>query len=158
MDDDAIASDKPVLADIQADIDRKMFAQSPVHIIERFLANFSSEGTLTIPVPEHVLEALASKLRVFFDPDSPVSSLDDAFGGHTARQRQALLAADRQFEVAFGLIAEMARLHELSSAERGAGTPYEIACENLAARFGMSVSNVQRIYKEAGASRSKAPR
>ena len=47
MDDDAIASDKPALADIQADIDRKMFAQSPVHIIERFLESFSTEGTLT---------------------------------------------------------------------------------------------------------------
>ncbi|GGI76257.1 hypothetical protein GCM10007973_11350 [Polymorphobacter multimanifer] len=149
MDDDGGSPGKPTIAALQADVDADLFEQQPIRIIERYLESFSSSGEMTFPVPPHILEALAIRFRVFLDPESAIISLDEAFGGQMARQRQALVSAQKQFEIAFHVITEMQRLQMISTADRGPGTPFEIACEIVAEHWAISVDNVRRIYKEA---------
>jgi len=144
------------IATMQASIDAKMFAQSPIHIIERFLESFTYDGGMTFPVPQHILEALAVRFRDFLAPGSPLSSLDEAFGGTVARQRQARVAADRQLEVVFLVVSERQRVRNLKGSDRGNGTPHEIACENVAEQLAMSVDNVRRLYKDSKAKKAPA--
>jgi hypothetical protein len=137
------------LASLQAEVDLRMFAEAPIHIIERFLDSFDDDGRLTQPIPQHILEALAVRFRPFFADRSQINSLDKAFGGKTARQRQARKTADLQYKIAFEVMRELEQIREMKPAERGAGTPYEIACEHVAAANNMSSDNVHRLYQEA---------
>lgn len=140
---------KPTNASIQAEIDARMFEQAPIHIIERFLDSFSTDGRMTFPVGQHILEALAVRFRSFLARDAAFGSLDEAFGGQVARQRQARQAADQQYEVAFLVVVERERLRAMNKSERGSGTPHEIACEQVALQLGMKVDNVRRLYKDS---------
>ena len=149
---------KPTNASIQADIDARMFEQSPIHIIERFLESFSTDGHMTFKVSQHILEALAGRFRLFFSPESEMGTLDEAFGGKVARHRQARHAAARQFEIAFLVTAEMQRLRAIPKAKRGNGTPYELATQAIATDLGMSVDNVCRLYKASKPKRIAIPR
>lgn len=137
------------LATIQAHIDRQMFEQAPIHIIERFLESFSDDGEMSSPVAPHILEALAIHFRLFFCKDSPLKSLDKAFGGAVARQRQARFKARKIYDVTFSVIVERNRLEPLTVSERSAGGPHEIACENVATGPGMKVDSVRLLYKES---------
>ncbi len=136
-------------ASIQAEIDAKTFEQAPLHIIERYLESFADDGRMTFPVPQHILETLAIRFRMLLSPGSAINSLDEAFGGRVARQQQARRAADQQYEVAFSLLIEMRRLQRMPPTERGPGTPFEIACEQVAQELNMSVDNVRRLYKNS---------
>jgi hypothetical protein len=137
-------------ADIQTTIDSDLFAGSPVSIIQRYLESFASDGSQTFPVPQHVLEALARRFRLFLRSEAPVKSIDAAFGGQVGRQRQRLAREELIDQIAFDVIAERKRLHSLAPSERGAGTPHEIACELVAQRRGMNVDTIRALYKESG--------
>ena len=138
MDDQPDKTTKPTFDSIQAQIDAKMFAQSPIHILERYLESFAADGEMLVPVPKHILMALAERFRAFMARDSNLNSLDQAFGGKVARQRQARAADERR------------RLGAMEPDERGVvGTPHEIACEIVAEKLNLSVENVRRIYKDS---------
>lgn len=150
MDDQPDKTTKPTFDSIQAQIDAKMFAQSPIHILERYLESFAADGEMLVPVPKHILMALAERFRAFMARDSNLNSLDQAFGGKVARQRQARAAATREREVAWMVMDERRRLGAMEPDERGVvGTPHEIACEIVAEKLNLSVENVRRIYKDS---------
>lgn len=145
MDNQPPAPGKPTMASILATIDAPQFEKSSVHIIERFLEHFASDGTMTFDVPKHILEALAVRFRPFLDHE--VATLDKAFGGKARRQRQAIDTASQVDTISFMVIAEMKRIRAMSPSDRDPGTPYTVACENVARQRGMSADNVQRLYK-----------
>lgn len=145
MDNQPPVPGQPTLASIQAKIDAPQFEKSSVHIIERFLEHFASDGTMTFDVPKHILEALAARFRPFLDHE--VATLDKAFGGQTGRQRQAIDTATQVDTITFMVIEELKRLHAMPPSDRDPGTPYSVACENVAEQQGMSADNVQRLYK-----------
>lgn len=107
MDNQPPAPGKPTLASIQAKIDAPQFEKSSVHIIERFLEHFASDGTMTFDVPKHILEALAARFRPFLEHE--VATLDKAFGGQTGRQRQAIDTATQVDTITFMVIEELKR-------------------------------------------------
>ena len=143
------APNRPGLTGRQAGIDADMFEKMPVHIIERFLMSFDDDGGMTFTVDRHILEALAVRFRSFLRPGSELNSLDQAFGGKVGRQRQAILTAKAEYEVAFEIFAERKRLQGMTKKERGNGTPHEMACVSVAKKLGKSVENVRRIYQDS---------
>ena len=149
MEAEPSAPQKPTMASIQKDIDVRMFAKTPIHIIERYLDSFATDGSMAFEVPQHILEALAVRLRAFMAPSSSIRTLDQAFDGQVARQRQARVTADLQFAVAFDVYAERQEMRKLKPSQRGRRTPYEMACINVAKKRKMSVDNVRRLYKDS---------
>lgn len=133
----------------------QLFEQTPLLIIKMYLDAFDSEGRQAFQVHQHVLEALARRFLSLMIRQQ--NSLDAAFGGCVARQRNQLLAEDSDWSVLWKFLAEIKKVEEESPGERGAGTPFEIALERVAEDLGMSPDNVRRIYKKS-ASRPKKRR
>ena len=131
----------------EAEIDRKLFDRSPVLAISKFLECFSSEGDQRFEVPHHVLEFLAASLTRFMDGGA--ESLDAAFGGKTKRQRKAIEIEKRDYEIVFELICAFETFRKIPRAERGAGTPFELAVERVAKEHGLGDDAVRRIYKKS---------
>ncbi len=129
------------------EIDRQLFNRSPVLAISKFLECFSPEGNQCFEVPRHVLEFLAASLTQFMD--GGVGSLDAAFGGKTKRQRKAIEIAKRDYEIVFDLIGAREKFKKIPRAERGAGTPTELAVESVAKERGLSEGAIHRIYKKS---------
>ena len=132
----------------EVDLHRRLFEQSPIRIIKMYLDCFNSEGRQVFAVPEHVLETLAARLRLLMDGDC--KTLDAAFGGSAARQRNRLRAEDHDLSVLWVFGEELERVRGETKRERGAGTPFEIALERAGRRLDMSPENVRRIYHKSG--------
>jgi len=131
-------------------LDRELFNRSPVLAISRFLECFSSEGDQRFEVPRHVLEFLAASLAQFMGDG--MDSLDAAFGGKTKRQRNAIKFEKRDYEIVFELRSARERFRKMPSAERGNGTPAELAVECVAKEHGLSEDAVRRIFKRSKSS------
>ena len=140
-------SSRLTMANIQEGIDARMFEQSPIHIIERYLESFSDSGNMTFPVAPHILEALAVRLRLFVELESSIKTLDDAFGAKTGNQRQARRASGLQYAIAFDVILAQRALKKLTPIQRNRRSPLEIAFINVASRYAVSVDTVRRHYK-----------
>jgi hypothetical protein len=136
----------------EPELHERLFEQTPLVIIKMYLDAFDSEGRQAFQVPQHVLEALARRFLALMSRQQ--NSLDAAFGGCVARQRNQLLAGDSDWSVLWSLLGEIKKVEGESPSERGAGTPYEIALERVAEDFGMSPDNVRRIYRK-GSSRPR---
>lgn len=129
-------------------IHAQLFEQTPLRIVEQYLQCFDSSGNQAFDVPRHVLEALARRFLSLMSGEQ--GSLDDAFGGRTAQQRNELLIEARDQSVLWELLTELERVRGEALAERGPGTPFEIAVERVGARCGMSPDNIRRIYRKGG--------
>jgi len=125
---------------------KKMFEGSPVTIISTYLQCFRSDGTQARLVPRHVLEALAQRFLLLMDEET--NSLDQAFGGRLARQRNRLREFERDDHVLWELERAKKEVEAETPAERGAVTTYEIAVERVADKLGMSPDNVRRMHKK----------
>lgn len=144
------ATDKPPLLvfPFEIDVHNRMFEAEPLTIMRVFLQCFDSKGRQALQVPQHVLEALAKRFLLVMS--SQTNSLDAAFGGQVARQRNRLRELDRDWDVLWDFIQELERVRAEPRSKRGKGSPYDIAVERVAEKLGMSADNVRRIYKKAG--------
>ncbi len=140
-------SHPPEFHEKEVNLDRQLFNRSPVLAISRFLECFSSEGDQRFEVPRHVLEFLAASLTQFMG--GGVGSLDAAFGGKTKRQRKAIKIEKRDYEIVFEFIGALEKLRNMPKAERGVGTPFELAVERVAKEHGLSEDAVRRTYKKS---------
>ncbi len=131
-------------------LDRQLFDRSPVLAISIFLECFGSEGDQRFEVPRHVLEFLAASLTQFMGGGA--GSLDAAFGGKTKRQRNAIKFEKRDYEIVFELISARERFRKMPRAERGNGTPAELAVERVAEEYQLSEEAVRRIFKRSKSS------
>lgn len=146
--------EKLVVFDFEVPVRRELYERRPILIIADFLQCFDSEGRQIFDVPQHVLLALAERFRRLMDPDVDpqikTNSLDQAFGGRVARQRNALMQADADYEAVFAHIVAQRKAKGLPKADRSRATPFEVATAEVADEFGTSEENVRRKYKKAG--------
>lgn len=122
------------------------FDRQPVSIIDAFMGCFDSEGKQQFEVPEHILEALAARFHLLMAEEPSTNSLNEAFGGRIARQRNALREYERCGEVAFDVIARMRELQREDRKGRRE-TPYETAVAEAAQKHGLEEDNVREKYK-----------
>lgn len=141
---------KPPLIDFpfEVQLHEELFERTPLLIVKKFLEAFDSEGRQAFEVPQHVLEALAKRLIALMTRQH--NSLDAAFGGRVARQRNELLAEEGDWSVLWKFVRELEKVEGESASERGAGTTFEIAIDRLAEELKMSSDNIRRIYKKGG--------
>lgn len=141
-------------------VDNELFEESPVRAITRFLQCFDSEFRQKYGVPQYVLEALAVRFGAVMSKE--VNSLDEAFGGRIARQRNTLLQKEDDWDVVFDMIEETRdlkqkkRQHKTNGSKRRnpgdgvVGTPFENATEKVGNAYKISDQTVRKIYKKAG--------
>jgi len=139
-------NDKRTFMKFPGEVDREMelFEGRPLAIIAAMLECFDSEGRQQFEIPEHVGIAFARRVREVMGDDHSKNSLDQAFGGRIARQRNALREWERRGNVVFYVIA---RCRELT--REGKKGPFETAVAEAAAKFGLSEDNVREKYKAA---------
>ena len=125
----------------ELEVNKRLLEDKPVRAIKIFVENFDEDAR---QVPSFVLEFLAQRLSGFIRGD--FSSLDEAFGGRAATQRNALGREERDFEVVSDLLYELEKTKKIRKAER-TGTPFEMAEEIIADRYNTTTDNVRRIYK-----------
>jgi len=126
--------------------DAELFERTPFAIISRYLDCFDRDGRAIREVPPHVLEALAR--RFICVSCEELNSLDQAFGGSVARQRNRLREEHSDWAVIFRLEGQIELVRAQSRRDRGAGTVTDIAIERTADKMKMTPSNVRRIYKK----------
>lgn len=143
MSDESIS--KLLLLPGEVEIDRREIEKSPIYAIRRFLRCFDSEGQQTYHVPQHILEDLARRFLSLMD--GKVNSLDSAFGGKIARQRNALEARDIGWGVNWEVTSRQEAAREKTPFERSSSTPLEYARDAVGEDRGMSDHNVRRIQK-----------
>ena len=132
----------------EVEVGKRLFDDKPVRAIKKFLECFDEDGRQVFNVPRFVLESLAANFWGFMRRD--FNSVDNAFGGQVARQRQAIKGEDRDFEIVFDLQCEHAEIKEIPKSERKRpGTPFEIALVIVADRHNTSTDNVRRIHKKS---------
>ncbi len=81
-----------------------------------------------------------------------MDSLDAAFGGKTKRQRNAIEFEKRDYEIVFELRSARERFRKMPRAERGNGTPAELAVERVAKEYQLSEEAIRRIFKRSKSS------
>lgn len=125
---------------------KELFEDKPLLMIAKFLECFDDNGRQTYNVPRIVLESLAAKLLEFMRGD--FNSIDKAFGGQVARQRQALQRKNIEFDIAFDYLCALDEAQEIDKSDRS-GTPSELAIEKVAYIHDMGTENVRRILKNS---------
>lgn len=140
-----------------AEAERKLYSRTPVLAIAKYLESFTADGRPIGEVPKVVMETLALHFARFMGGQS----LDAAFGGKTATQRDRIALEERDDRVVFDVISVMKTEEERRAAEQlrpkrkrranpqVAGTPYEHAVEVVAKRYRLGEENVRRIYKKS---------
>ena len=140
-------------------VERAALFRNPVLAIAKFLESFTSKGRVAQDVPRVVMEALAVHFARFMRGDS--ESLDAAFGGKTATQRNRIITEERDYGVVFDVISHMRTERERRDKERQLATrkgrprprfkstPFEIAVDVAAKRHKLDDENVRRIYKKS---------
>ena len=135
---------KPFVSPQQVRSDQELFEASPYRIISKFLVCFDRNGRHEMTVPGYVLEALAER---FISVNSEQEkSLDRAFGGRIARQRDAARMEERNWDVLWDVRRRHEKLRAMSKAERGVGSPIRIAIGQCAEKYKMKPGTVRRIY------------
>lgn len=127
---------------------RNLFERTPVRSLALFLECFDENDKQVRSVPKFVLEFMATRIRTFIISRS--GSLDDAFGGKTRSQLNAISLDERDNEVVFDLYDAWERAKEIPKVQRVRSTPYDIAVQETAEKHTMSEDNVHRIYKKLG--------
>ena len=140
-------------------VERAALFRNPVLAISKFLESFTSRGRVAREVPKVVMEALAVHFARFMRGD--YETLDAAFGGKTATQRNRIESDERDYAVVFDLISYKRTEKERREKERAlakgqgrprprfTGTPFEYAVEAVAKRHKLDEENVRRIYKKS---------
>jgi hypothetical protein len=124
------------------------FNKQPVKIIQYYLRYFGGNGKLLGVVPRHVLEALERPLREFYSGHQ-LHSLDKAFGGQTAKQRNDILTEETDEEVMFEYFLNLKTVKKMDRSQLD-DTRFTSACMITADSMGMKVDNVKRILKKYG--------
>ena len=135
---------------LPGEVERELarFEERPLEIARAFLDCFDSKGTQRFEIPGHVLEAMAKRFALVMSDDHSTNSLDHAFGGRVARQRNAILALERQADVVFDHIVDR---QEIKKARKPrAGTPFEQATAKVAEKHRLSEESVRKMYKKSG--------
>jgi hypothetical protein len=133
----------PLVTPQQVSMDGERFAAAPYRIISRFLECFDRDGRLKRSVPSYVLEALAERLILVNSEQA--NSLDVAFGGCIARQRNAARLEERDWDILCDLLRREEKLRSMSPKERGVGSPTRIAIGECAKDNKLKPSTVRRI-------------
>ena len=132
----------------EIEIDLELFERSPLRAIKRYLECFTDQGQQVYAVPQHILEEIARRCLTVMA--GQYNSLDEAFGGRVARQRNAFRAQDAAFSVSWDIFAQREKARELSSFERSKSIPSECALVEVGKKRGMGPDNVRRTWKKAG--------
>ena len=130
----------------EVEVSKRLFDDKPVRAIKKFLECFDEDGRQVFNVPRFVLESLAANFWGFMRGD--FNSVDNAFGGQVARQRQAIKGEDRNFEIVFDLLCEHTETKKIKKSDR-TGTPFEMALVIVADLHNTSTDNVRSIYKKS---------
>lgn len=137
---------KQVIFEYEPPLRKALYERTPLVIVEDFLGCIDDDGVQTIEFPPHVIEAMAKRLRMLMGPNRTLNSLDQAFGGRIARQRNAIEERDKTGEIVWQHI--MARKEAKNQPqEKRSGTPFEIATEEVASRAGVSDESIKRRYR-----------
>jgi hypothetical protein len=131
----------------EVEVHRRLFEQDALWIAQIFLECFDEEGNQRLQVPKHVLEALAQRFRKLMRKE--VNTLDAAFGGKLARQRNRILSSKEEYTVSWDHMTARSKAAQVPHFQRHE-TPFEAADEEVAAKHGTSPENIRRIYKKAG--------
>lgn len=126
-------------------LDERRFESSPMRIVSKYLECFDRDGHQVFGVPQYVLEALAERFLSVMNEE--LNSLDRAFGGSVARQRNSIFIERRDYEIVSDFLEELERAREFLPSH---GTPFEQALRIVAAAYKTSEHNVLRIYKKSG--------
>ncbi|MBV1900287.1 MAG: hypothetical protein KUG56_01305 [Kordiimonadaceae bacterium] len=120
------------------------FEAQPVAALEKFTECFNSDGQQVYEIPTYIAEFINKQLHRFLDQD--VSSLDAAFGGRTARQRNHLTQIDFESAVNFEWFALKDQPQSIE--EQGLpGSPSEQLNAIVAEKFGISEDYVKKITR-----------
>jgi hypothetical protein len=130
----------------EPETDAELFDRTPFLIISRFLECFDRNGQAIREVPLHVLEALAR--RFICVSCEEMNSIDKAFGGCVAQQRNRLREEHSDWAVIFLLEGQFELAKRQSRRDKGLGTATEVAIERVAHKLKMKPDNVRRIYKK----------
>lgn len=136
----------PILFDGESARQLELFDERPLRILTAFLTCFNSDGEQVYDVPQHVLEALAERFRAVIGPDASTNSIDQAFGGRIARQRNSLIQDDLNAETAFEVAVGKRAAGQVPRARR-AGSPFEEGVAAAAERLGVSDEAIRSRYK-----------
>ena len=144
-------------------IESEQFAAEPVRAIWRFFDCFDDRGRQAFEVPAHVLGFIARALAARVT--GMCKSLDDAFGGRVARQRNALLQDERDEEILFEYCGHLderqdARKKEIQLRSEGkhneaqalhfSGSPSEQAYADIRKEWSIGENSMRRIVKRSG--------
>jgi CelD/BcsL family acetyltransferase involved in cellulose biosynthesis len=130
----------------RGEADRRIFEKTPVFAIARYMDHFDQEGRLKASVPPHILEELAARFSQFMD--KRVRSLDVAFGGSVASQRDTFITARRELRVE-ALVLSGTEKARGSTSKVAKSTPREQAIARAAQLMDTSENNIQRILKKS---------
>lgn len=106
---------------IEIPIQEALFQSTPLTIVENYLRCFTPEGAQVRTVPEYVLEALAQRFIAFMNAEA--RSLDQAFGGAVARQRNRLREAESDWQAIWTYQGHFEKIKSVPRRERDRGTP-----------------------------------
>lgn len=127
--------------------DQRRFAKKPIRAVASFLDCFGPEGGQFCDIPPYVIEFLVDRFQSFMRGDH--KSLDEAFGGRTARQRNSINQENVNNEVVFDFIGELEAARKMTPDERARSTPFEVAVARTAEKHNLSEDTVRDIYKKS---------
>ena len=120
----------------------ELFERLPLAIIASILECFDSEGQQQLEIPEHVGKAFVRRVQKVMGDVPVTNSLDQAFGDHTAQQRDAF----RELERRRGVVSHVtARCRELRP--DGKKGRFETAIAEAAPKLGLTEDNVREKNK-----------
>lgn len=140
---------KHVYIDGEIELLKRRMEETPVLALELFRACFNESGKQVYEIPPFILEFLSRRFADFLSEETLTNSLDQAFGGKVARQRNALRTADQMWSVIFDLIGFIEEGKALSGSDRSQSTPFEYGVSKTAEQYGLSEDRVHQLYVQS---------
>lgn len=140
--------EKRIVFSFEIPVRQRLYEERPLLVIQDFLDCIDDGGVQTVELPPHVVKAMAERFRRVIGPEHTLNSLDTAFGGRVARQRNAMAEEEKTGEIVFEHIVARKAAKKVPRSER-TGTPSEIASEAVARQVGVSEESIKRRYKNA---------
>lgn len=138
-----------ILLDGEADLQKELFDKSPVLAIEKFSACFEDEDQKVYKIHEHVELFLFQRFRGFLNGE--YKSLDEAFGGKTARQRNKIMTSKKNYDAAFEYYVTHNDTKKLTIEERSHSTPSEAAISEVAEALDVPEETLRSRFKNSKA-------
>ena len=126
---------------------KRLFKKEPVRAITAFLECYDSQDKQIFEIPHHVNEFLADCFQSFMYSNH--ATLDKAFGGRTASQRNSIVQEERNYGIVFDVIATREDARKQKQKERAGSTPFEFAVAKVAKKYGLADDTIREIYKNS---------